>query len=71
MSDTPADDCTVCFCNCVKRSELVAAIRAGATTHGLIMERTKASTGCGGCEPEVLEILESELAAARQVKKAG
>lgn len=68
-----SEDCTVCFCHCVKRSQIVAAIRDGATTHGDIQDATGASTGCGGCEVEVLEILESELAAnpSLQTKKAG
>lgn len=65
MSDTdekPNDNRTICFCHAVKLQELVAAIRAGATTIEAIQDETGASTGCGGCEFDVREILEDELA---------
>jgi NAD(P)H-nitrite reductase large subunit len=52
---------TICFCHCVSYEVLVAAIRGGAVTHAQIQDITSASTGCGGCEVEVLEILEEEL----------
>jgi NAD(P)H-nitrite reductase large subunit len=61
------EDHTVCFCHNVPRSELIAAIRAGAITLSQIQEQTLASTGCGGCECEVTEILEAEL---RELKAA-
>lgn len=55
---------TICFCHCVSRGTLVQAIQEGARTHAEIQKVTRASTGCGGCEVEVLEILEAELAKA-------
>lgn len=55
-------DRTICFCNAVSLRELVQAIRDGARTLEAIQEITRASTGCGGCESEVVEILEEELA---------
>lgn len=62
MSTPDSDnDRLVCFCHAVRLSELIAAIRDGATTHLEIQKRTRASTGCGGCECEVLEVLEAEL----------
>jgi nitrite reductase (NADH) large subunit len=55
-------DKTICFCHCVSRNELIKAIRSGSTTLNAIKADTFASTGCGGCELEVVEILEAELA---------
>ena len=60
-NDPINDDRTVCFCNAVLCSDLVKAIRGGAKTLDDIQNETRASTGCGGCEVEVLEILEDEL----------
>lgn len=60
MSEDP--DRTVCFCHCVSYAELVKAIRSGSQTLADVQLNTRASTGCGGCECEVLEILEAELA---------
>ncbi len=55
------DERTVCFCHNVSAQALKEAIRAGARTHADIQAVTRASTGCGGCEFEVLDILEAEL----------
>jgi NAD(P)H-nitrite reductase large subunit len=55
-------DRTICFCNCVSLGELLRDIRAGNRTLEQIQQCNRATTGCGGCEPEVLEILEAELA---------
>jgi NAD(P)H-nitrite reductase large subunit len=55
-------DRTICFCNSVSCASLVAAIRAGHRTLEQIQKETRASTGCGGCEFDVAEILEAELA---------
>ncbi len=52
---------TVCFCHYVSQGELLQAIHAGAHTLADIQSETRASTGCGGCECEVLDILEAEL----------
>jgi nitrite reductase (NADH) large subunit len=55
---------TICFCYCVSYAEIVAAIREGHRTLAEIKRETRASTACGGCECEVLEILEAEPAQA-------
>ncbi|MBY0469587.1 (2Fe-2S)-binding protein [bacterium] len=58
----------ICFCNNVTYAELVKAIKAGAKTLDDIQRETLASTGCGGCEWEVREILDNitkELAAQK------
>jgi NAD(P)H-nitrite reductase large subunit len=57
---------TVCFCHNRLAGEILEAIRAGAVTISQIQERTRASTGCGGCEAEIQEILDAEL--KRQAK---
>lgn len=54
-------DPTICFCHNVTREALRAAIRAGAKSLIEIQETTSASTGCGGCEWDVREILDEAL----------
>jgi NAD(P)H-nitrite reductase large subunit len=54
------EDRMVCFCHSVRLSELLEAIRKGAGSLQEIRDETLASTGCGGCEFDVLEILEEE-----------
>lgn len=68
MSD---DERTICFCHNVSLKRLLEEIRAGASTLEEIQARCKASTGCGGCEYEVREILEAELTASNPAKKSG
>lgn len=55
------EDRTICFCHHVSARELKVAIAAGAETIEAIQAETCASTGCGGCELDVREILEIEL----------
>ena len=63
MSQNSEDpDRTICFCNSVSWADLARAIRAGHRTLAQIQAETRASTGCGGCEFDVVEILEAELA---------
>src|SRR5262249_54283641 len=55
----------VCSCNNVNEVELRAAIRSlGLSTLAEIKQRTRAGTGCGGCLPQVAELLKAELKAA-------
>lgn len=59
MSDLENDgERTVCFCHNVLAKTLLEAMRAGAVTLEQIQAETCASTGCGGCEWEVRELLE-------------
>jgi nitrite reductase (NADH) large subunit len=60
------EDRTICFCHNVPLSRLIEVIRSGATTIYDIQSQTCASTGCGGCECDVLEVLEAELAKNRK-----
>lgn len=64
-------DRTVCFCHNVHLKELVEAIRAGARDLASIQAETLASTGCGGCECDVLEVLEQELEALKGASEVG
>ncbi len=51
-------DETICHCMDVSRSTIEAAIREkGLTTVEQIQEETSAGTGCGGCIPELENIL--------------
>ncbi len=64
MSTSPAaveEDRTICFCRCVPLSRIREAIAAGADSIEKIQNETHASTGCGGCEWEVSEVLKEEL----------
>ena len=48
----------ICSCQAVTRGEIVHAIKdRGLTTVAQVSEHTRASTGCGGCRPDVEAIL--------------
>jgi NAD(P)H-nitrite reductase large subunit len=65
QADAEADnDQLICFCHTVTRGQIRAAIRAGATTIEKIQSDTCASTGCGGCECDVRDILDAEIGAS-------
>ena len=49
----------ICFCYGITREEIVQAVLQGADSIEKIREKTKANTGCGGCQNEVEAILES------------
>ncbi|WP_411823629.1 (2Fe-2S)-binding protein [Leptospira sp. 'Mane'] len=51
----------VCLCKMVTEKELVDAIQDGANSMADIREKTKATTGCGTCSPQVYQILQREL----------
>ncbi len=52
------DGDTVCGCNGVTKGEIVCAIKdQGLTTVNEIKQCTNASRSCGGCKPEVTELL--------------
>jgi assimilatory nitrate reductase electron transfer subunit len=58
-SASPADlpgSAVVCRCNTVSKAQLVTAWRAGATTPSALAERTRATTGCGGCKDAVRDV---------------
>src|SRR5262249_11993506 len=45
------DTAQVCNCNAVCKGAIVAAIKAGCTSVAALGEKTRAGTGCGGCQP--------------------
>ena len=61
MSETETEDRTVCFCHCVPLSDLRKAIEAGAKSFEELQAHTACSTGCGGCEWDVRDVLSAEL----------
>ena len=61
-ADLP-DEAQICSCNGVTKGDLICAIaEQGLTTLGETKIATRAAMGCGGCQPAVLQILETELA---------
>jgi NAD(P)H-nitrite reductase large subunit len=62
VSEHDDSERTICFCHCISQGEILAAIRAGAKSLEAIRAATRANTGCGGCEVEVQELLDQELA---------
>jgi bacterioferritin-associated ferredoxin len=48
----------VCMCRAVTENQILASIRAGASTVEEVSDRTRAGTGCGGCLDTVEMILE-------------
>jgi len=52
----------ICFCHCIQYKTIVEAIESkGCGNIEEIRELTKANTGCGGCEADVLNILKEML----------
>lgn len=60
MAQPTAND-LICNCLQVTRKTILEAIAKGARTVDDISEATQASTGCGGCRPDIEEILAEEL----------
>ena len=59
----PPQSTRICFCHAVADTEILKAIHEkGARSLEDIQRLTLASTGCGGCMPEVERILHEELA---------
>ncbi|WP_040594087.1 nitrite reductase large subunit NirB [Schlesneria paludicola] len=62
-----ADDCQICSCNNVTKGAVCQAIRGGISNLNELKKCTKAGTGCGGCVPLVLDLLNQELLTAGHV----
>ena len=58
----------VCHCFCVSDREIRKCAREGAQDLAAIGRHCGAGTGCGGCRPEVADILESEGGGASQAR---
>ncbi len=64
MSQSPLlqrPDYLVCTCMAVMHSEIVDAIKAGATTYQALQDILMVGTGCNSCVQEVHDILQREL----------
>jgi nitrite reductase (NADH) large subunit len=59
-SNTPPSR-TVCFCYNVTEAQIKEAIQSGIHTLEGLKASLHSSTGCTGCESEVIEILEATL----------
>lgn len=57
------DSALLCSCNNVVRGDLKEAIRAGCHEVSDLCVATRAGTGCGGCMPDVKNVLFAELEA--------
>jgi len=52
------EDIEICHCNGIMKSEIVKAIREkGLTTVEEVQDVTIAGTGCGGCIPDIEDLL--------------
>ena len=57
------DAAQICSCNNVSKGDIVRAISEHRLTAVADVKKcTRAATGCGGCQPSVVSILEAELA---------
>jgi nitrite reductase (NADH) large subunit len=52
------DAARICDCNAVSKQQIVEAVLNGATSVRAVCEKTRASTGCGSCKPEVQRIVD-------------
>lgn len=47
----------ICYCFRVDKARILAAIEDGCDTVEALSERTRACTGCGGCRPDLEDLL--------------
>jgi bacterioferritin-associated ferredoxin len=52
-----------CICHAVTDDEVVAAIDSGATTLDAVASATYASTGCGGCQDHIEDLIDERCQA--------
>jgi NAD(P)H-nitrite reductase large subunit len=65
-ADPGPEDANLCSCQGVTRGEVLHAIRDRAlTTVEQVAEHTRASTGCGGCRPDIAALLAAVHAESR------
>ncbi len=58
LGSSVAADPTICSCNKVTESEIVACMAEGADSVEVVCERTRAGTGCGSCRNEVERLVQ-------------
>jgi NAD(P)H-nitrite reductase large subunit len=54
-------DYLVCTCMAVMHSDIVDAIKSGATTYEALQDKLMVGTGCNSCVQEVHDILAEEV----------
>ncbi len=59
--DMLPESALICSCNNVSKAALCTAVADGATSLGALKKCTKAASSCGGCQPLVKQVLDSEL----------
>jgi nitrite reductase (NADH) large subunit len=57
VADLP-DTAQICNCNGVSKGKIIAAVKAGQRSLKMLCDATRAGTGCGGCLPQVKDLLE-------------
>jgi NAD(P)H-nitrite reductase large subunit len=56
------DDVEICHCNGIMKSEIIKAINEkGLTTVEQVQDATNAGTMCGGCIPDIEDILKENI----------
>jgi nitrite reductase (NADH) large subunit len=62
--DALPDSAGICSCHNVSKGDIVQCVHDdGHTSVGAVKETTKAGTGCGGCAPQLKDIVDHEMAA--------
>ncbi len=61
--DALPDSAGICSCHNVSKGDIVQCVHDGHTSVGAVKEATKAGTGCGGCAPQLKDIVDHEMAA--------
>jgi nitrite reductase (NADH) large subunit len=61
--DALPDSAGICSCHNVSKGDIVQCVHEGHTSVGAVKEATKAGTGCGGCAPQLKDIVDHEMAA--------
>ncbi|BDD00668.1 nitrite reductase large subunit NirB [Persicobacter psychrovividus] len=69
LMDLP-DEAVICSCEAVTKGQLVTAVKEGTEDLASLKTCTKGGTGCGGCVPQIKEILDGTLASmGKEVKQ--
>jgi NAD(P)H-nitrite reductase large subunit len=71
MVDCDKNNPMICFCYSVTFREIQAAIAKGARTLAQIQNETQAAMGCGGCECDIIDLLEKYRAQEALLAGAG
>ncbi|WP_312217049.1 nitrite reductase large subunit NirB [Pantoea vagans] len=59
--DSLPDSAQICSCFDVSKGDIIKAVQGGCHTVAALKSSTRAGTGCGGCIPLIIQVLNSEL----------